>query len=101
MSNDELRVEVRDKRLVISIGIDTLAWSFAHHPSAYDDEGELRKDWPKVTDPEQFANDVRDELRREMEDGSTPVHFLLDAATMEACEQGSMGLDFDTQEAQP
>jgi hypothetical protein len=93
--NSVLEVAVRDGMLVISIGVDVLAFSFSHHSDSYDDEGEHRADWPKVIDAEQFARDVKMALDDEEEDGTTPVHRLLDAAMLEACEQGSLGVEVE------
>ena len=47
-----------------------------------------------VTDLAEFARDVVRELNREAEDGTTPIHELLDRALAEAVDQGSLGCEF-------
>ena len=75
-----LRVELVDRRLTISVGVDTLAE--AVQISDYGEDC-------KVTDIDGFAKDVLYELKREEEDGTTLVHRLFDNAAGEAVEQGS------------
>lgn len=80
--NQGLKVEVRRGVLTISIGVDALA--FAHENSAFAEEVPL-----VVMHKVQFAKDVVTELKREEEDGTTPVHRLLDRACKMAHEAGS------------
>ena len=47
----------------------------------------------KITDVALFAAAVVQELEREEEDGTTPVHRLFDKAFEEAAEQGSEGVE--------
>ena len=64
-----------------------------------DDTGEARM---VVTDPAAFAIGLLYELNREGEDGSTPLHYLLDKAIIDAAEQGTEGLaEHDIQKETP
>jgi hypothetical protein len=47
----------------------------------------------RVTDPEGFAKEIASELNDEDEEGSTPIHKLLDAAINEALNQGAQHAD--------
>ncbi len=90
-----LSAHVVDGRLVISIGVETLAFAFDHSEFAqpHDDEsGEFVQAF-KVTSPVMFARAVARELEREQEDGTTPVHLLLDAACAGAVEDGCEGVE--------
>lgn len=75
-----LRVAIERGQLVISIGVDTLAFAFEHSNSGAGS---------KVTNPLKFAEDVLAELLREEENGATLVHDLLDEACVTTCQQGS------------
>lgn len=82
-----LRVEVVGGRLVISIGIGALAFAVQYADNQ----------WPEdiyITDPHEFARDVARQLKTEGEDGTTPVHVMLDKAAVEASAQGSEGADY-------
>lgn len=91
-----LRVVVKDGMLVISIGVETLKWAAEN----------CEKFWLPLTDKGalvvgnvgQFAMDVRQVLRQEEEDGTTPVHLLLDKAFESVMENGAEGLDFEAME---
>jgi hypothetical protein len=90
-----LKVEVENDQLVIRIGINTLAIAAENCPEFYQEN-----DPPYVTvsDPLELANDVVRELSREQEDGTTPVHLLLDRAILAAFENGSLGFDDESDE---
>ncbi len=79
-----LRVEVVDGKLLIEIGIETLAFAFESQP---ENEGT----W-KVSDQLEFAKDVCRALNDESEDGSTPLTRLLDEMMEFAADQGSLGI---------
>jgi hypothetical protein len=53
----------------------------------------------KVTDPEAFAADLLYELRREEEDGTTPIHRLFDRCIWSAIENGAQGIARDQNDA--
>lgn len=65
---------------MISIGIKTMATA-----------AEYREDM-NVEDIKVFAESMVRALREEQEDGTTPVHYLLDAAANWCFEQGEEGL---------
>ncbi len=52
-----------------------------------------------VTDAKKFAKDFIYELEREEEDGSTPVHRLLDTAFVAAIGNGAEGVDYDIKQS--
>jgi hypothetical protein len=83
--NKSLKVEIIDGELRISIGISNLKKAMETSP----DE---RLTWYKVLDLEAFAKDVVNELLDEDEEGTTPVHRLLDNAFFFAIENGSAGI---------
>lgn len=83
---DGLSVEMADGRLVIAIGIDSLMT--AVRGGDFWDDDEL-----KIVSADEFAADIVSELEREREDGTTPVHLMIDAAAEEAVEQGSLGVE--------
>lgn len=85
-----LSVAITGDVLTISIGVETLAEAVQRGPW-----------WPwdadsgvacRVCDTGLFSQDLLRELMREGEDGSTPVTRLLDAAGIDAMDQGSEGV---------
>ncbi len=84
-------VSVEGNELVIRIGIATLAFAaencdlFAEYPN------NSFAPYKKVADASALAHDVVAELNREEEDGTTPVHLLIDHAIFDAYENGSEG----------
>ena len=94
-----LEVTVKHGRLTVAIGLHVLA-----HATAYADWAnpfdEARDDYIRtfaITDPLQFAKDVQHAMLHEREDGSTPLSDFLDAMTMAAIEDGSLGIHEDEQ----
>ena len=49
----------------------------------------------KVTDPVAWRDSILRVLRREKENGDTPVHLLLDAALEHAADQGEEGISIE------
>lgn len=86
-----LRCRVIERVLTIEVGIDTLRWAAEHCEAFW--QPQTDKYALVVSDPERFAKDVCDELMRESEDGSTPLHYLFDKAFEEAVNGGSDGVD--------
>ncbi|MVA23202.1 hypothetical protein V6582_17890 [Agrobacterium vitis] len=81
----QLKVEVKDGILSISIGIALLSHAVQSQES-----------WPEnfyVDDIRDFAREVARELRREEEDGTTPVHRLFDKVADAVLESGGDGVD--------
>ena len=85
-SESPLSVKIVGEELTIRIGINTLAWAARRSPEFEDDWG-----MPSlaITNAAGFAKDIMYESVREQEDGTTPVHLLLDAAFVKAVENGS------------
>ena len=52
----------------------------------------------RVTNTKVFSDAVLSELRSEQEDGTTLVHVMLDAAVLEAVEQGAEGVKLGDEE---
>lgn len=78
-----LKTEVKNGRLVISVGVDVLAFVAQRF---YDEEqfqasgGQETEAEFRIVDADEFAASVLRALEKEAEDGTTPVHRLLDAA---------------------
>lgn len=91
-----LSVEIENDELVIRVGISTLCKAVRQCPvidyAVMEADGD--EDAVKITDEAVFAEAIRDALHEEEEDGSTPVHRLLDAAANEAIEQDCEGIEF-------
>lgn len=88
--NRPLTVSIKDDQLVISIGVSTLAYAIQNGAN----------DWTgKITNDKAFAKDVVAELLSELEDGTTPVHAMLDEAARLAAEGGSVHVALDDEES--
>lgn len=92
-----LTVEVKDGRLVIEIGVNTLAHaiSYADWANPFDDE---RNDYVRtfaIADAEKFARDVMHAMLKEEEDGSSPLSDFLDESSEAAVNDGSEACEFD------
>lgn len=89
-SEQPLKVGIEAGRVVVSIGITTLAEALVGPGSP------VKREAPhaKVTDHAQFARAVVRELTAESEDGTTLVHKLLDGVAVEFLENGADGVDF-------
>lgn len=87
-----LKAEVLNGRLVVSIGIDTLAFAAQ---GRYDEEAfKEGRDAPEfsVSDNRKFAKSVLAALEREEEDGTQLPHIMLDDAFDYVLEQGLEGI---------
>lgn len=83
--SQQLSVKIEDGQLKISIGIALLAFAV-----------QGQDQWPEefyVSDIREFAKSMVYRLQREAEDGTTPVHRMLDAAADDVLEQGDEGVD--------
>ena len=83
---DLLKVEVVDKKLVMSIGLEALKFSLEAGRLDMLTGGEF-----EVTDMDIFIKSFRGYLVTEEEDGSTPIHLMLDqvaAAMLEDTDEG-------------
>ncbi len=90
-----LRCFVDGNQVVFRIGINTLVWAAEHCPKLHDGERHSEPPYIKVVDALSLAGDVVAEVNREEEDGSTPLHLMLDNAIFNACENGSIGFDYE------
>lgn len=52
----------------------------------------------KITDLQAFAKELCSEINREEEDGTTPFHRMVDAATEAVSENGGEGIDLHDQQ---
>ena len=93
MKDSPLKTEIKDDKLIISIGIDTLAFCAEHCPELYNDETNPEPPFIKVADNLELAKDVMYMINKEEEDGTTPLHILLDEAIIAAIEDGSLAFD--------
>src|SRR5690606_3462728 len=92
--NTPLTVEVTDGELRIRVGLSTLKHCAEHNPLFRDSRLQEIKDvYCKVVDEAALGEDVARELKREREDGTTPVHLLLDQAMFDAWEDGSIAFE--------
>ena len=93
-----LETKIENGALVIRVGIGTLAHAFHFNLDnnlRNDETKDFVQTW-KVVNPVQFAKDVMVEIDREEEDGTTPLHRLFDKACMDAVNQGSEGIEENT-----
>lgn len=86
-----LRCTVANGKLTISIGIDTLAYAFENGWRG-ENLGRPRNPFYKVTDPFNFAKEVRNALWAENEVGATTISDVLDAACLAAVDDGAQGI---------
>lgn len=78
-----LKTEVKDGRLVISVGVDVLAFAaqqFYDEEAFHASEGQEDESDFRIVAPADFAKSVVRALDREAEDGTTPVHLMFDEA---------------------
>lgn len=88
MARDQhLEAAISDDVLIITIGVSNLVTAVLAGPH-------LDGDDPVAVDVDIFAAEILAELLREEEDGTTPIHRMLDAAAVEAIEQGAEGIRF-------
>lgn len=91
---NELKTEIKNGVLTISIGLEILAFAIENGPD-WDDQYIIDKgDDGKYTE---FGKSMFYALEKEEEDGTTLVHRLFDGAAEYALEQGFEGF-LDTEE---
>jgi hypothetical protein len=89
-----LSVEVIGGRIVIAIGVRTFAHAVQFAPRLERFRERTQEyERPKITDALQFAKEVVGELCQEEEDGTTPVHRMLDQAASDAIDNGAEGVE--------
>jgi hypothetical protein len=91
-------VEIVDGELRIRIGVQTLAFAAENPPGRglWDDGQQV-----SVLNADEWAEDVRRELLRDEEDGTTELHLLLDSAMRQACENGSAAVSVTDADTDP
>lgn len=87
MRKQPLKVEINNGRLEISIGVDLLCFAIEHGPIG---------DGLNITDADVFIGEVLNGLLLEEEDGSTPVHRMLDSVADKAVDDGADGCSVDS-----
>lgn len=80
-----LKVDLKNGKLMISIGIDILA-----HAVSYSDNW---NEEAKIVDTYEFARDIMTAITDDDEGDGTAYH-MFDMAAIEAAEQGSLGVEF-------
>lgn len=94
-----LGCRIVDGRLVIDIGIETLAFATKESPTLYqrygydEEKGEERQDFVKINDPDVWAKEVLRQIVAESEDGSSLMTKLFDDAVERAIDDGAEGID--------
>lgn len=84
-----LESAVIDGKLVISIGVETLAWASRPENGGPLETCEVEEGWES-----QFARDVAYEIVREEENGESPMCRFLDRMMQSAADNGSESLRF-------
>lgn len=90
--DEGLSVDLIDGRLVISIGVDALMVAVRSGNAWFDTFGE--EQGYSIDDADGFADDIRHELEREDEGGTTLVHVAIDAAIVRALDEGSLNINY-------
>lgn len=94
--NDPLTVTIEDGRLVISVGIHTLASAAARSnwATSWDYKANDYLRTFAITDVDEFAKDVRNALVNSVQsEGPSRIEDALDRAMESAVDDGSLGLD--------
>ena len=95
-TSTKLICEFVDGEIRIRIGADILKFAAEHCEAFYNGSIESAAGpYIKVTDAAEFAREVVNKLNNEAEDGTTPVHELLDKVIERAVEYGCDGVDHD------
>ena len=96
LSESPLQTKIENGQLVISIGINTLAYCAEFEGREpfwkYDDDKNDFVQVYKIIDSKGWAEDLVRELNREEEDGSTPLTDLLDKMSENALDDGSLSV---------
>lgn len=94
-ADQPLTVGIEEQQLVIRIGFDVLAHAIRYAPSLSHFDGTVSDDVlePTITDADTFFKELVIALNSEEEDGTTPVHRMLDAAALAAIESGAEGIE--------
>lgn len=93
LCSDLAKIEGEEIVIRIPLAAIPYAASIAFDEAGYDVDEDTGATRMRVTDARTFAQGMLWALNHEGEDGSTPVHYLLDRAVIEAAEQGTEGLE--------
>jgi hypothetical protein len=87
--------KIEGDEIVIRVPIAAIphAAKIAFDEANYDIDDDTNETRMVVTDAAAFALGMIDALNQESEDGSTPIHYLLDRAVVYAAEQGTEGIE--------
>lgn len=87
-----LRVVIKNNKLIIEIGLDTLKYAAEHCPRFYEYDKHIESGPPycEVIDKMELAHDMVRALLYEKEDGSTPISDLIDECFVAAWGDGSL-----------
>jgi hypothetical protein len=81
---------IEDGSIVIRVAIEALPTIIEGVGALWNSEGNPGF---KITNVEEFAADLVRALNNEEEDGTTPIHTMVDAAIFDAIEQGALGVE--------
>lgn len=91
-----LETKIIDGKLVISIGVETLAFASRPENGGPLTTCEIEPGWEN-----EFARDVAYEIGREEENGDTPLAKFLDSMIEAAADNGSEALKFHKKKSAP
>lgn len=88
-------VTIEGDAIVIRVSLDALVFATEH--GCLCTFSKLKNDFRtvKVHDPARWRDAIVRALRREKENGDTPVHLMLDAALEYAADQGEEGISIE------
>ena len=86
--NGLLKSEIKNDVLTMSISIESLIGSIESGALDISYGGEVT-----ITNTEEFKASFKNELMRESEDGTTPVHQMFDDVAGNCIENGERGID--------
>jgi hypothetical protein len=89
-----LTLAIERDQLVIRVGIDVLAHAAENCNRFYDDDTNNSPPYILITDKQEFAKDVLRMLQAEDECGSSLISDALDEATVDAFNDGSLGVEY-------
>lgn len=93
MLDQPLKCSVENDELVIRIGLNTLKCASENCPGFFDYHSHKNPPYIQVVDIKELALGVCEALNHEEEDGTTPIHILLDEAIIHSYHQGSLGFE--------
>jgi hypothetical protein len=88
MRDQLLNVEIKDEKIILSIGVEAL--EIAASVGRSFGMGEVA-----ITNMDAFMSGLLRYIRREEEDGSTPFHRMIDECVSEMIENGEDGVQYE------